>query len=98
MPTQVIPRPSILYETKPAKDVDSRLMAARYAVAGDTEDEAAGYAATPGLEDKVRQLEDSRLLLLILENTRSVCKSEDHLLVQLMYPLVPPKEMEPGGL
>jgi hypothetical protein len=57
MPTQVIPRPSTLYETKPAKDVDSRLMAARYAVAGDTEDEAAGYAATPGLEDKVRRLE-----------------------------------------
>lgn len=61
MPTQVILRPSTLYETKSAKDVDSRLMAARYAVryavVSDTEDEAAGYAVTPGLEDKVLQLE-----------------------------------------
>lgn len=58
MPTQVIPRPSTLYETKPAKDVDSRLMAARYAVAGDAEDKAAGYAATPGLGSKVKELEE----------------------------------------
>ncbi len=57
MPTQVIPRPSTLYKNEPAQDVDSRLMAARYDEAADIEDEAAGYARTPGLDAKVRRLE-----------------------------------------
>lgn len=57
MPTQVIPRPSTLYQVTPSQDVDSRLMTARYAVEADIEDMAAGYAPTPGLEEKVRRLE-----------------------------------------
>lgn len=57
MPTQVIPRPSTLYKNEPAQDIDSRLMAARFAVDADIEDEAVGYAATPGLGVTVRLLE-----------------------------------------
>ena len=57
MPTQVIPRPSTLFQFTPTRDIDSRLMTARFAVAADKEDQAAGYAPTAGLEDTVRLLE-----------------------------------------
>jgi len=46
-----------MYQHKPGVDVDTRLIAARFEADADVEDEAAGYAPTPGLAAKVERLE-----------------------------------------
>lgn len=57
MPSNVIPRPSEMYDHATAADVDMRLAEARNAELADDEDCAAGYTPTSGLAARVEELE-----------------------------------------